>query len=88
METESSVTPGSSRFSNSDYTTSPGLEPFPRLSMCDVDIGIGEEDEDDEEFWHCAGEHSMKATTPRIDVGLGMEGVAFYDKINAWRDSI
>lgn len=90
MDTDSNATPNSCRFSISDYTTSSGLEPFPRLSICDVDMGIEEEDDDDEEFWHCAGEqeHNMKAAVPRMDVGLGMEGVAFYDQINAWRGSV
>lgn len=93
-DSESSATPESCRFSRSVYTTSSGLEPFPRLSMCDIDEQMGgvveEEDDDDDEFWGCSGlpqPDSLKSSAVGAMI-MEEDEMNFSDKIQAWRDSI
>ena len=93
-DSESSATPESYRFSSSNYTTSSGLEPFPRLSMCDIDEVMGgvieEEDDDDDEFWGCSGlpqPDSLKSSAVGAMI-MEEDEMNFSDKIQAWRDSI
>lgn len=60
--------------------------------MCDVDDQVIVEEEDDEEFWHCAGvEHRDDLKTSNVgaivtnmaDVSAGL-----FEKVQAWRDSM
>lgn len=76
------------------YATASGgmeVEPFPRLSMSEMDQQMiveeeEDEDEEDEEFWQCAG---MKGGDVKLDgVQAGDVSAGLFEKVQAWRESI
>jgi len=58
--------------------------------MCEVDDQMIVEEEDDEEFWHCAGvQHRDNLKTSAVEgmiVDMADVSAGLFEKVQAWRD--
>jgi len=57
--------------------------------MCEVDDQMIIEEDDDEEFWHCAGEDNLKTgAVASMDADMADVSAGLFEKVQAWRESM